>query len=183
VSVESQSSQIHRCTRSAEEWPARCEARRLAADTPRVVPSTTKRKFEQGPPRQKGEVPRRRSPAQPQCSPFCATNRGSGPLERASSAGRRRKRRTGAPSDCRSPINNTSHGRKLPELGMVWPRALKLQKAQVRSVGEEIGSCSSARGNGPPKKSGRVQEGGNRWKTSDWQNAHADHLSACSSAS
>jgi hypothetical protein len=69
----------------------------------------------------------------------------AGKFWKAASAGRLRKRRTWAPADCRSTRSNNSRGRKM--LGMAWPRALKLQKAQVRSVGEESGSCSSARGN------------------------------------
>ncbi len=80
----------------------------------------------------------------------------------------------------------------MPELGMVWPRALKLQHAQVklqhaqvRSVEEESGNCSSARGNGPRKESGRMQEGEeiNRKYPIGRRNAQADLSSACSSAS
>jgi hypothetical protein len=67
--------------------------------------------------------------------------------DRGCIARRLRRGRTGAPADCRSTRSNSSPGRKMPELGMVWPWALKLQHAEVRSFGEENDDCSSARGN------------------------------------
>jgi hypothetical protein len=56
----------------------------------------------------------------------------AGKIWKAASAGRVRKRRTVAPDDCRgtSTRRNSSGGRKMPELGMLWPEALKLQQSR-----------------------------------------------------
>ena len=56
----------------------------------------------------------------------------AGKFWKAASAGRVRKRRTWAPADCRgtSTRRNSSGGRKMPELGMLWPEALKLQQSR-----------------------------------------------------